>query len=804
MILQSVFRRLSGSASAVLIAVLVVMASGTVYLLGTQFQASWQELSHANRVSLLAAADRVIFQAAGTIRVGRGTGQATLLAEDDPRPSVTAIFANMDARMDQLFRDIPTDLSPDIGDRLAELRAAWNKATGLREGLLAMAAKPRAERRLADTQAWFAAVGAVTTSLSDMSARVAGTARMADSIVGENVLARQYAWSARLAAGDECGAVRSAFAGTSPLTPAQRTQVAVARARYGQIMAGLEELLHRPGAPAALIAAGTDVDATAQAGFKARDAVYDTLGTVQQPNALVWEKQCGGLLATILTIGTLALDRMDAYAADNHASAMRRMAISGFVLLAASLGIVASVLLVRGRIIRPVSQITGAIRRLAAHDITTEVEAPRRDDEFGAMATVLEELRRSAVEAARLVAEREAVRAGNDRRQAAMDRHTQDFGQTIAGVMTSLTQSAAQMRDSATAMSSGAQKTRIDATTTAEGATASARDLGSVAAATEQMASSIAEISRQVSGVTASVRQTVVRATVTDQKVAGLAEMANRIGEVVRLISDIASRTNLLALNATIEAAHAGEAGKGFAVVASEVKALATQTAKATSEISAQVAAIRAATGEAVAAVLDVTQSIGAVDTVAAAIGAAVEEQASVTREIAASVHNVLQSAGQATQSMQQVSSIAEETEITSRNVLAAADEVGRTADKLRGEVGHFLAAMASSNEADRRRYERIDGAGCRAKLRVPGRDEAEVTIQDISRGGAALRCDWSISVGAEVGIGLPGGADSIGGRVVRAGQGVVVITFSQDKAAPGRIDHALDTIARRGLSKAA
>jgi methyl-accepting chemotaxis protein len=205
----------------------------------------------------------------------------------------------------------------------------------------------------------------------------------------------------------------------------------------------------------------------------------------------------------------------------------------------------------------------------------------------------------SAVEAARLTAEQETIRTANDRRQAAMDRHTQDFGQTIAGVMTSLMQSAEQMRSSATAMSEGVQYTQADAAATAEGAMASARDLGSVAAASEEMSSSIAEISRQVSGVTAAVQQAVERATVTDQKVAGLAETADRIGEVVRLISDIASRTNLPALNATIEAARAGEAGKGFAVVVSEVQALAAQTAKTTDEISAQVIAIRAATGEA-------------------------------------------------------------------------------------------------------------------------------------------------------------------------------------------------------------
>jgi methyl-accepting chemotaxis protein len=273
---------------------------------------------------------------------------------------------------------------------------------------------------------------------------------------------------------------------------------------------------------------------------------------------------------------------------------------------------------------------------------------------------------------------------------------------------------------------------------------------------------------------------------------------------VVRLISDIASRTNLLALNATIEAARAGEAGRGFAVVAGEVKALATQTAKATAEISAQVAGIRVATGEAVAAVLEVTQAIGNVDTVAVAIGAAVEEQEAATREIAGSVQSVLISTGHATESMQQVSSIAEEAEITSQDVLTAADEVGRTADKLREEVEHFLTAMASSNETNRRRYERIDGSGSLARLRAPGLAETDIAIQDISRGGIALRCDWPVPVGSELDIGLPGATGHVTGRVARAGQGVIVIIFRQDKASLEQVDRALDTIARRALPKAA
>ncbi|CAH2602816.1 HAMP domain-containing protein [Rhodovastum atsumiense] len=439
----------------------------------------------------------------------------------------------------------------------------------------------------------------------------------------------------------------------------------------------------------------------------------------------------------------------------------------------------------------PITSLTASMRRLAAHDFKAEIPGAGRGDEIGEMSAALRVFRDAMEEADRLAAGQAADRAAKQRRQDAMDRHTQDFGVSISGVMEGLAASAESMRKAAQSMSTAATTVHDEASGTADGTESTAHQLTSVAAAIEQLTSSVAEISRQVSTASGVAREAVHRADTSQTTMKDLAEATVRIGNVVALIQDIAGQTNLLALNATIEAARAGEAGKGFAVVANEVKKLAGQTAKATSEIGDQIQAVRTAADGSVGAMAEVAQIVRQMNEISGAIAAAVEEQSATTRTIAGNLQTVSAAGRQASAAMQRVVSVADQAGSSSRQVLAAAGSIGEEAGRLRTEVDQFLAAVRDES-GDRRRYERIPGNGAMARVTAAGHAAAPFTIQDISRGGVAVNCTWTLPPGAEATVELPGLGRPVGCRVVRSGSGGLALVFRQDPATLELVDRAL------------
>jgi len=272
-----------------------------------------------------------------------------------------------------------------------------------------------------------------------------------------------------------------------------------------------------------------------------------------------------------------------------------------------------------------------------------------------------------------------------------LNRHADDFERDVSSMVGVISSAATELQTTAQSMATTAEQTTQQASAVANAAEQASENVQTVAAATEELTASIQEISRQVSQSTHIAGSAVEEAQRTNIMVQGLAEAAGKIGQVVKLINDIASQTNLLALNATIEAARAGDAGKGFAVVAGEVKNLANQTAKATDEISAQIAAVQAATKDAVGAIQGIGSTISKISEIASAIAAAVEEQGAATQEIARNVQQAAMGTGAVTNNIGSVTHAAGETGHAAHEVLSAAGELSRQSERLNSQVNHFL-----------------------------------------------------------------------------------------------------------------
>ncbi len=373
-----------------------------------------------------------------------------------------------------------------------------------------------------------------------------------------------------------------------------------------------------------------------------------------------------------------------------------RIWIYGALALAAMLCILAGGLIIAG-VSRPVMRITEVMRRLAGHDLKVEIEGADRKDEIGHMAAAVQVFKDSMIKADELALAQRAAQEQKERRQEIVEGHIKVFDRSVAESLKTLASASTEMQTTSQSMSALAEETSRQSAAVAAASEEASTNVQTVASATEELSSSISEISRQVTESARIAGQAVEDAGRTNAQVQHLAAAAQKIGDVVKLINDIAGQTNLLALNATIEAARAGEAGKGFAVVASEVKSLATQTAKATEDIAAQVKEIQTATGDSVKAIEGIGQTIGRINEIATTIAAAVEEQGAATKEIARNVQQAAVGTSEVSSNISGVSQAATETGSAATQMLSATAELAKQGEKLRGDVDGFLAKIRAA-----------------------------------------------------------------------------------------------------------
>ena len=390
------------------------------------------------------------------------------------------------------------------------------------------------------------------------------------------------------------------------------------------------------------------------------------------------------------------MSQMTAAATEEYHSVSRLMIIVAAIGVVLGLGI--GFFIGQFGIAAPMRALVNVLQKLAKGD-EVDISGTSRGDEIGETARAVNSIKDMLAEKARIEAEQKESRDRTAAAQRKTDMHklANDFQSAVGNIIETVSSASTELEAAAGTLTKTAETTQQLSTGVAAASEEASANVNSVASASEALAGSVNEIARQVQESSKIAIEAVKQAQKTDARIAELSQAAGRIGDVVKLITSVAEQTNLLALNATIEAARAGDAGKGFAVVAHEVKALAAQTAKATDEISTQIAGMQSATQDSVAAIKEIGGTIGRISEIASAIAAAVEEQGAATQEISRNVQQAAQGTSQVASNITDVSRGASETGSASSQVLASAQSLSSESNHLKVEVDKFLTTVRAA-----------------------------------------------------------------------------------------------------------
>ncbi len=692
------------SITTLLTSVISGMAVCVVALLAINAWGSWSQVRTAGRVLTIADASANVFKAMHNLRTDRSSTNRTLNAE-----------GGLDADMDKYLRGIRDAEMPAMRSALEQLQTLdftdqktlvpefdrlLKQLTAEQTEYWDNMAKPKASRRPTLAKDYMDTTAALLENLDRISGNLGAAVNHADAAIDQLLEIKQIAWLLRNTGGEASLQVSNSITAGKMGTDVYQTYVKnvggteIAWNALQLAAAGMQ-------LPPSLDKAITD---TKTAYFDPqytalRDRLVKAALAGEKPELTPnqWSPITVGRLAAAVSVAEAALDGAKDHAAALQSSAMRALAIQLALLAAAVAVAIGATFVIRNRVINPLRAISDATLKLAAGDLSVSTDFNAHNDEIGALAGAMATFKQNAVEKTKFEQEEQARGAQAAQRQKAIEGHIQAFEGQVRQAISALGQASEQMHAASASMSTMSDQTNASVQLAAQASGEASVNVQSVASATEELSASINDISRQVARAAETASRAVDQARQTDDTVQGLSQTAARIGEVVNMINDIAGQTNLLALNATIEAARAGEAGRGFAVVASEVKSLANETAKATEEITQQIAAVQKVASDAMNAIKGIGGTIAEVSEVATAIAAAIEEQGAATREISRNTQQAAEGTRNVSNNIGGVTAGADAARAAAQSVKSASEALTLQTNQLRGQIDGFLDTIRAA-----------------------------------------------------------------------------------------------------------
>jgi methyl-accepting chemotaxis protein len=684
----------------------VILTTAFCVVLGFSLNAwdSWGRLQLTNRIAVIADASANLFKAMHNLRTDQST-TVRLLNSDTP----------MDSAIEKYLRDLRDSQMPAMANALTllpsiefaqhntlvpELDRLFKLLTAQQKEFWDDIGKPKASRRPALPKEYLDTTAALLVTLDKLSAALAAAVNHQDATIDQLLAIKQIAWLLRNTAG-EASLIISKGLNAGRIAPEIRLT-------YIKFLGGTEiawNALELTASGMQLPAALSSAIAAAKIAYfepdylALRDRLLTTLvaGEKAELTANQWSPITVGRLSNAVKVAEAALDAAKEHTSLQHSAALSSLVLQ-LTLLASALALTfGAMMVVTRRVIKPLHNMSDAMLKVAAGDLTVDTGYTARRDEIGALAGALETFKQQAVDKARIEQQERERNAGAETRQKTIEGYVGEFETMVRQTLQQLGDASSQMRTTSSGLSAVSRKTNQRVQVAEKASGEASMSVESVASASEELSASINDISQQAAHAAGIASRAVDQARETDGTVQGLAKSAGRIGEVVGLINTIAAQTNLLALNATIEAARAGDAGRGFAVVASEVKSLASQTAKATDEISEQIADIQKVANEAIDAIKGIGTIIGQVNEVATAIAAAVQEQGAATQEITRSTQHAAQGTKNVADNITGVKTDADAAAAAADDVKHASETLETQSQQLGNQVTQFLGKIRAA-----------------------------------------------------------------------------------------------------------